>query len=275
MDNDTHESETRPKTGIDEPLTDLLRCGARDLLKQVVEAGLQSVLDDIASHRLPDDRQAVVPNAHQLERRIQTGIVDVLVGQPKTRDRSGAGLRFHSGVLPPYLRRTRSIEKLLPWLYLKRISTGDFAEALTTLLGDGAAGLSGGTLSRLKRKRRVEYDVWHQRDLSIHRYLYWSADGVHFYLRGEETRACLLVVIGALSDGAEEFVVIDDGGANLCRAGASFGITCAVARAWLVCHSWRSAMARWVSEAQSPKSIHPRATSAAGYTRPRTCSTSC
>lgn len=211
MEYDTHEPEPRPATGVDDPLTDLLRRGARDLLRQAVEAELQTFLDDTADRRLPDGRRAVVRNGHQPERTLQTGIGDVPVRLPKTRDRSGAGLRFHSGLLPPYLRRTRSIEELLPWLYLKGISTGDFQEALTALLGDGAAGLSAGTLSRLKQKWRVEYDAWHQRDLSAHRYLYWWADGVHFNLRGDDTRACLLVIVGVLPDGTKEFVAIDDG----------------------------------------------------------------
>ncbi|ROO26136.1 transposase [Salinisphaera japonica YTM-1] len=125
MEYDTHEPEPRPATGVDDPLTDLLRRGARDLLKQAVEAELQTFLDDTADRRLPDGRQAVVRNGHQPERTLQTGIDDVPVRLPKTRDRSGAGLRFHSGLLPPYLRRTRPIEELLPWLYLKGISTGD------------------------------------------------------------------------------------------------------------------------------------------------------
>ena len=176
-----------------------------------MEAELQAFLDDHSDHRLPDGRRAVVRNGHQPERTIQTGIGDVPVRLPKTRDRSGAGRRFHSGLLPPYLRRTRSIEELLPWLYLKGISTGDFSEALTALLGDGAAGLSAATLSRLKQQWRTEHDVWATRDLSAHRYLYWWADGVHFNLRGDDTRACLLVIIGVLPDGTKEFVAIDDG----------------------------------------------------------------
>lgn len=150
-------------------------------------------------------------NGHQPKRTIQTGIGDVPVRLPKTRDRSGAGLRFHSGLLPPYLRRTRSIEELLPWLYLKGISTGDFQEALSALLGEGADGLSAGTLSRLKQTWRVEYNEWSQRDLSAHRYQYWWADGVHFNLRGDDTRACLLVIVGVLPDGTKEFVAIEDG----------------------------------------------------------------
>lgn len=135
-------------------------------------------------------------NGHQPERTIQTGIGDVPVRLPKTRDRSSSGIRFHSGLLPPYLRRTRSVEALLPWLYLKGISTGDFQKALTALLGEDAPGLSAATLSRLKQQWRTEYSDWNDRDLSQHRYLYWWADGVYFNLRGDDTRACLLVING-------------------------------------------------------------------------------
>ena len=211
MDENTYDSATEPTTAPTDPLTELLRRGARELLRQAVEAELQAFLTDLADHRLPDGRRAVVRNGHQPERTIQTGIGEVAVRLPKTRDRSGAGLRFHSGLLPPYLRRTRSIEELLPWLYLKGISTGDFQEALTALLGDGAAGLSAATLSRLKQQWRSEHALWAGRDLSAHRYLYWWADGVHFNLRGDDTRACLLVIVGVLPDGTKEFVAIDDG----------------------------------------------------------------
>ena len=178
MDNDTHDSTPRPASEPTDPLTELLRRGARELLRQAVETELQAFLDDHVDHRLPDGRRAVVRNGHQPECTIQTGIGDVAVRLPKTRDRSGAGIRFHSGLLPPYLRRTRSIEELLPWLYLKGISTGDFAEALTALLGEGAAGLSPATLCRLKQQWRTDYEDWRRRDLSAHRYLYWWADGV-------------------------------------------------------------------------------------------------
>lgn len=211
MTNDTHDSTQAPTDKVDDPLTDLLRRGARDLLKQAVEAELQTFLDDHDAYRLTDGRRAIVRNGHQPERTIQTGIGDVPVRLPKTRDRSGSGIRFHSGLLPRYLRRTRSVEELLPWLYLKGISTGDFQEALTALLGEGAPGLSAATLSRLKQQWRSQYNDWNTRDLSHHRYLYWWADGVYFNLRGDDTRACLLVIVGVLPDGTKEFVAIEDG----------------------------------------------------------------
>ncbi len=131
---------------------------------------------------------------------------------PKTRDRSGTSIHFTSNVLPPYLRRSRSVEELLPWLYLKGVSTGDFQEALTALLGEQAEGLSASTLGRLKQQWLVEHDDWRERDLSTRRYIDWWADGIHFNLRGgDDDRACLLVIIGVLPDGTKEFVTIDDG----------------------------------------------------------------
>ena len=212
MGQDTHEPTAGPVPGAEDPLTELLRRGARDLLKQAVEAELQSFLDRYSDHQLADGRQAVVRNGHQPARTVQTGIGDVEVQLPKTRDRSGSGIHFTSNLLPPYLRKTRSVEELLPWLYLKGVSTGDFQEALTCLLGEAAEGLSASTLGRLKQKWLTEHAEWQARDLSTRRYVYWWADGVHFNLRSEDdARACLLVIIGVLPDGTKEFVALDDG----------------------------------------------------------------
>lgn len=194
-----------------DPLTELLRRGARDLIKQAVEAELATFLDQYRDVQLPDGRQAVVRNGYQPERTVQTGIGEVPVQMPKVRDRSGNGLRFHSGLLPPYLRRTRSMEELIPWLYLKGISTGDFQEALSALLGEDAGGLSPATISRLKRQWEAEHASWRDRDLSDRRYVYWWVDGVYFNIRAEAERQCLLVIIGVREDGTKEFVAIDDG----------------------------------------------------------------
>ena len=211
MTNDTRQTANEPATAPEDPLTELLRRGARDLIKQAVEAELQTFMDAHADHQLPDGRQAVVRNGYQPERRLQTGVGDVPVQVPKTRDRSGSGIHFSSALLPPYLRRTRSVEELLPWLYLKGVSSGDFQEALTALLGEQAQGLSAATLGRLKHKWLSEHALWRERDLSGHRYLYWWADGIHFNLRGGDDRACVLVIIGVLPDGTKEFVALDDG----------------------------------------------------------------
>jgi len=127
-------------------------------------------------------------------------------------DRAGNGRHFTPTLLPPYLRRTRSVEELLPWLYLKGVSSGDLQEALSALLGEQAQGLSASTLGRLKQQWLSEHSDWRDRDLSAHRYSNWWADGIHFKSRDEDNgRACLLVSIGMLPDGTEEFVAIDDG----------------------------------------------------------------
>lgn len=133
-----------------DPLHDLLRTGAQQLIASAVEAELAVMLARFAGRRLDDGRQAVVRNGFLPERRIQTGIGDVSVKVPKIRDRSGNGIRFNSALPPPYLKRAKSVEELLPWLYLRGISTGDFHEALSALLGEGASGLSASTISRLK-----------------------------------------------------------------------------------------------------------------------------
>ena len=211
MDQDTHESSIAPAAGVEDPLTELLQRGARDLIRQAVEAELQGFLASYQDHQLADGRQAVVRNGYQPERTVQTGIGDVAVRVPKTRDRSGSGAHFTSNLLPPYLRRARSVEQLLPWLYLKGISSGDFQEALSALLGESAEGLSASTLGRLKQQWLTEHAEWRERDLSQRRYLYWWADGIHFNLRGDDERACLLVIIGVLPDGTKEFVALDDG----------------------------------------------------------------
>ena len=209
----THSNLTalsQPEEPIVDPLTELLRRGARDLIAQAVESELQALLDEHAQQRLPDGRQAVVRNGYLPERTIQTGIGDVEVKVPKVRDRSGSGVCFNSSLLPPYLKRAKSIEELLPWLYLKGISTGDYQEALAALLGDNAKGLSANTISRLKQHWTDEHRSWSQRDLSQKRYVYWWADGVYSNVRMDD-RLCLLVIIGVTEHGRKELVAVEDG----------------------------------------------------------------
>lgn len=193
-----------------DPLTDLLRVGARRLIEQAVEAELLTLLEEQSNNRLTDGRRAVVRNGYLPERTIQTGIGDVQIKVPKVRDRNGSGIRFNSSLLPPYLKRTRSIESLLPWLYLKGISTGGFQEALASLLGEQADGLSPNTISRLKKVWATEYEHWCHRDLSGDRYVYWWADGVHCNVR-MDNRLCLLVIIGVTEHGHKELVAVEDG----------------------------------------------------------------
>ena len=201
---------SQPENSSADPLSELLRSGARRLIAQAVEAELQMLLDQHADVRLSDGRQAVVRNGHLPEGTVQTGIGDVEVKVPKVRDRSGSGIRFNSNLLPPYLKRARSVEELLPWLYLKGISTGDFQESLAALLGDQAKGLSANTISRLKAKWLEEHGQWRRRDLNNKRYVYWWADGVHSNVRMDD-RLCLLVIIGVTEHGRKELVAVEDG----------------------------------------------------------------
>lgn len=140
MNNSTLRAQPQPEAESTDPLTDLLRAGARDLIAQAVEAEIQGLLEHHGQLKLPDGRQAVVRNGFLPERTIQTGIGDVEIKVPKVRDRSGSGICFNSSLLPPNLKRSGSIEELLPWLYLRRISTGDYQEALGALLGDRPRG---------------------------------------------------------------------------------------------------------------------------------------
>mgnify|MGYP003377614023 CR=1 FL=1 len=193
-------------------LTDILRRGAQTLLQQAVEAELQSYLSQVNQEAMSF---AAVRNGYCPMRTIQTGIGDIPVRQPRARIKKGfEGIEnFSSKILPPYLRRTKSIEELIPWLYLKGISTGDFQEALQALLGDSAPGLSATTITRMKASWADDYNIWCKRDLSAKRYVYIWADGVHFNVRlGEDgERACILVIMGATSDGVKELLAVEAG----------------------------------------------------------------
>jgi putative transposase len=208
---------TLPKPGAtvaDDPLLVVLREGARRMLTQAVEAEVEAFL---AAHvGLADDRgrRRLVRNGHAPERPIQTGIGSIEVRRPRVRDRGDGGsepIRFSSAVLPPYLRRTRNIEELLPWLYLKGVSTGQFEEALAALLGPDAPGLSATTVRRLTEAWQEEHARWRKRDLSARRYVYLWADGVHFTPRLDHERQCLLVLIGADASGRKELLAVEDG----------------------------------------------------------------
>ena len=191
-------------------LTEVLRSGAQQLLLAAVEEELENFLRGYSSVRLSDGRLAVVRNGHLPARMIQSGIGSIEVQVPKVRDRSGSGIKFNSALLPPYLKRTKSMEELLPWLYLKGISTGDYQEALHSILGEDAPGLSATTISRLKMKWQEEHTEWRRRDLSTKRYVYWWADGIYSNVRMDD-KLCLLVIIGATEDGKKELVAVEDG----------------------------------------------------------------
>src|SRR5512135_22349 len=194
-------------------LSEVLRDGARRMLAQAVEAEVATWIDAHAHLKDEAGRQQVVRNGHLPERTIQTGIGNVEVKQPRIRDRRPADERepFTSAILPPYLRKTKSLEGLIPWLYLKGVSTGDFAEALQALLGPDAPGLSAATVTRLKAAWEAEHEAWAKRSLKGKRYVDVRADGVHFDIRLEGGRQCILVLMGATAEGKKELIAIADG----------------------------------------------------------------
>jgi transposase-like protein len=194
-------------------LTDVLRQGATQLLAQAIQAEVAAYLDSRAHVRDEAGRQQVVRNGSLPQRTVLTGIGPVEVKQPRVQDRRPPEQRerFISAILPPYLRKTRSIEELIPWLYLKGISTGDFSEALAAILGPQAKGLSAATVTRLKAGWAEEYDAWSKRSLAGKHYVYVWADGVHFNIRLEEDRQCILVLMGATADGKKELIALSDG----------------------------------------------------------------
>ena len=204
---------SQPGTFAD-PLTEVLRNGARALLVQAVEAEVATLLDRHADEITDDGRRRLVRHGHLPEREIMTGIGPIAIRCPRVRDRVGRGserIRFSSAILPPYARRSKSLEVLIPILYLKGVSTGDFAEALAALLGKDAGGLSASTVARLKEAWSEEHARWSQRDLSAKRYVYFWVDGIHVQARLEDEAQCLLVIIGATTEGKKELVGLIDG----------------------------------------------------------------
>ena len=195
---------------IDDPLTAVLRSGARRLLAQAIEAEAEAFLALMADRQLDDGRARFVRHGHGPARTIQTGIGPVEVQRVKVRDRNPAGtgerVRFTSAILPRWCRRSRSIDALLPILYLRGISTGDFQEALAALLGKDAPNLSPSVLARLKGEWQAEHERWQRRDLSARRYVYIWADGVYLQARMEPQAECMLVIIGATPEGKKELV---------------------------------------------------------------------
>jgi putative transposase len=199
---------------LSDPLTEVLRSGARALLAQAVAAEVAGFLESHADKLTDDGRQRLVRHGHLPEREIMTGIGPVAVRAPRIRDRVGAGeerIAFSSAILPPYARRSKSLEVLIPILYLKGISTGGFEEALAALLGKDAGGLSASTIARLRDVWADEHARWQKRDLSVKRYVYFWADGIHVQARLEDDAQCLLVIVGATPEGNKELVGLTDG----------------------------------------------------------------
>lgn len=214
MSEATSPRSLHPAESTTDPLTDVLRRGARQLLTAALESEVEAFLGGYRDARDASGRRAVVRNGYLPEREVQTGIGAVPVKQPRVRVREADGVevpKFTSKILPPYLRRSRSIEELIPWLYLKGISTNGYDEALAALLGPDAPGLSASSIVRLKKAWEDEYGDWRTRSLQGKRYVYLWADGIYFNVRLEESRACILVVIGATADGRKELLAVHDG----------------------------------------------------------------
>lgn len=194
-------------------LSEILRAGAQQMLAAAIEAEVSEWIESHAYLRDGRGHRQVVRNGYLPEREITTGLGAVKVRQPRVHDRRRGEEReaFSSKILPPYLRKTRSIEELLPWLYLKGISTGDFNEALQALVGPECPGLSASTVTRLLEGWQAEYHQWSKRSLKDKHYVYLWVDGIHFNIRLEEDRQCILVVMGATADGKKELIAIADG----------------------------------------------------------------
>jgi putative transposase len=192
-------------------LTEVAREGARKMLEVVLAEEVQGFIEAHGSERLEDGRRRIVRNGFLPERHIQTGLGDVAVKAPRVRDRGDGDIRFASSILPPYLKRAKNVEELLPWLYLKGISTNDFGEALQSLLGKEAKGLSASSIVRLKASWEQEWSTWRKRELSKKHYVYFWADGIYCGIRGEDDRMCLLVIIGVTDQGKKELVGLEDG----------------------------------------------------------------
>ena len=213
MQESTTSSVAFQSTSAEDVMTAILREGARQMLATAIDAEVADWIDRHAHLKDDQGRRQVTRNGHLPQRTVTTGIGEVPVRQPRVRDRrpDGERVKFTSKILPPYLRKTKSIEDLIPWLYLKGVSTGAFPEALAALLGPDAAGLSATTVARLKSHWEQEYAQWNKRSLEGKQYAYVWADGIHFNIRLEEDRQCILVLMGATAQGRKELIAVHDG----------------------------------------------------------------
>jgi len=207
MDNDTTIEFQNP--AFRDEMTDLIRAHAQTAIRQAILAELDAFLGE-HDDADPQGRRNVVRNGYQPERQVLTGVGPVSVQLPKTRDRAGQGRCFRSLVLPPYLKKTRRLEAVLPWLYLKGVSTNDFDEALTALFGESARGLSPSTISRLKSVWQKDYEAFREHDWRGHEMVYLWADGIYINARSADRR-CVLVLIGCDAHGRKHFLAIDEG----------------------------------------------------------------
>ena len=211
MKEDTTVIRFRHADSVEDPLTELAREGARRMLAEALKAEADAFVASFADDLLPDSRQRLVRHGYGPERSIQTGIGAIDVRRPKVRDRASVlpgseRLRFTSNILPRWARRSKSLDALLPVLYLRGISTGDFQEALGALLGPDAPNLSPGVISRLTAGWEKQHEAWQRRDLAARRYVYIWADGVYLQARMEPQAECVLVIIGATPEGKKELL---------------------------------------------------------------------
>ena len=203
--------ELNRREGVFDPLTELLKSGAQQLIFQAVEAELQEFLGQCSDQKTDKGHAGVVRNGYLPERDLQTGIGPVTVKIPKVRSRTGEPVTFRWALVPPYVRKTRSLEAALPWLYLKGISTGEMEAALKVLVGPEAQGLSASTVARLKQTWAEEYRSWRDSDLQRDEWVYLWADGIYSGLRSSEDKLCALVIMGVNARGEKHFLAIEDG----------------------------------------------------------------
>ena len=271
---DTTVIRLRQPDAIDDPLSELAREGARRMLAQALIAEADAFVALRKDLKLPDGRDRIVRHGHGPYRAIQTGVGPVEVRRAKVRDRGEVGaeekIRFTSSILPKWARRTRSLDALLPVLYLRGVSTGDFREALAALLGKAAPNLSPAVISRLTAEWQADYEVWQKRDLSARRYVYVWADGVYLQARMEPAAECMLVLIGATPRARRNWSASRPGRGRAPKAGANCSSTSSNVGSRSRPTS-RSATARWASGRQSRRSFRVPGTSGVGFTRPRTC----
>ena len=193
-------------------LEELARRGARQMLAQAMEAEVAEFVEKHSGVTDEEGRRLVVRNGHLPRRELVTGIGPLKIRQPRVDDRALAQeRRFNSQILPRYLRRVPSVDNLIPILYLKGISTGDMSEALASILGPGAAGLSATNIVRSKALWEQDYQTWNARDFELKRYVYFWVDGIHFNVRLDEERSCILVIMGANESGRKELLAVSDG----------------------------------------------------------------
>ena len=263
----------REPDAIDDPLTELVREGARRMLAQALIAEADAFVAQWKDLKLPDGRERVVRHGHGPQRTIQTGVGSVEVRRAKVRDRGATGaaekIRFNSSILPKWARRTKSLDALLPVLYLRGVSTGDFQEALAALLGKDAPNLSPAVIARLTAEWQSDYDAWRRRDLSARRYVYVWADGVYLQARMEDAAECMLVLIGATPEGKKELVGFQTGVRESSQSWRSSSISRSVGSRSP--RTSRSATGRSASGKRSSRSFPAPGINAVGSIRPPMC----